>query len=48
MGMILNIVEILDKLTKITQERSLKENKTFKEILEEELKKIKEGEKYER
>jgi len=40
MGTLLNIVEVVDKLTKTTQDRAAKENKTFREILDEEMKKL--------
>jgi len=44
MGLILNINNIVDKITLETQEKAAKltgkENKTFREILEEELEKI--------
>lgn len=40
MGTILNIVEVVDKLTENTQDRAARENKTFREILDEEMKKI--------
>ena len=43
MGTISNIVEVVDKLTKTTQDRAAKENKTFKEILDEEMKKLNSG-----
>jgi len=44
MGLIADIVQTVEELTKITQDRAIKENKTFREILDEELKKIKEKE----
>jgi hypothetical protein len=43
MGTILNILEIVDRLTKTTQDRAAKEDKTFKEILDEEIKKLNTG-----
>ena len=39
-GTIFNILEIVDKLTKVTQDRAAKEDKTFKEILIEEMRKL--------
>jgi len=44
MGLIVDIIKIVEQLTKVTQDRAAKENKTFREILNEELIKIKEKE----
>ena len=40
MGTLSNILDVVDRLTKTTQDRAAKEDKTFKQILDEEMEKL--------